>query len=166
MSALWPYFWPPVGAGIIVGVIAGVIAFRPRSSRSLMFAIGVALVVGLAVLWHGPLGAADRFSSVVERYVRLAIVYNEIPEVTGHLHHGPLTRRVLLSGPADDFQRSELVQIIAEVPGVSSATWSPSSAGVPLIVQGIAAGVVGFLFGVMLAYLIDLRRRYNAQWNW
>jgi hypothetical protein len=26
--------------------------------------------------------------------------------------------------------------------------------------------VVGFLFGLLVAYLIELRRRYNAQWNW
>jgi hypothetical protein len=26
--------------------------------------------------------------------------------------------------------------------------------------------VLGFLFGLLLAYLIELRRRYNAQWTW
>ena len=26
--------------------------------------------------------------------------------------------------------------------------------------------VLGFLFGLLLAYLIELHRRYNAQWNW
>jgi hypothetical protein len=26
--------------------------------------------------------------------------------------------------------------------------------------------VLGFLFGLLVAYLVELRRRYNAQWNW
>ena len=166
MSLLWSYFWPPIGAGIIVGVIAGLVAFRRRPIRNLVFAIGLVLSIGLAALWHGPLGAADRFAREVNLTIRSALIYNEIPEVSGHLHRGPLTRRVMLSGPADDFQRSELIRVMHDVPGVGSASWSNDGGGTPLVAQGIAAGVAGFLLGVLLAYLIDLRRRYNAQWNW
>jgi hypothetical protein len=72
---------------------------------------------------------------------------------------------VLLSGPADDFQQSELVRIIGEVPGVESASWSASS-GIPLIAQGAIAAILGFLSGLVVAYLRELRRRYNANWNW
>lgn len=164
MSTLWPYFWPAIGAGLAVGIIAGAIAFRRRRNAAL--AIGLVATLALAALWHGPLGAADRLASAVERGVRTTLVYYEIPEVSGHLHHGPLTRRVLLSGPANDFQRGELVRLIDQVPGVASASWSPGGGGVPLIVEGGAAGVLGFLFGLLLAYLVELRRRYNAQWNW
>ena len=166
MSTLWPYFWPPLGAGIIVGVLAGLIAFRRRRSRNLAFAIGAVVSIALAALWHGPLGGADRFAREVNLTVRAALIYNEIPEVSGHLHRRPLTRRVMLSGPADDFQRSELIKVMGEVPGVGSASWSNDGGGTPLIAEGIAAGVVGFLLGLVLAYLIDLRRRYNAEWNW
>lgn len=158
--------WPPIGAGITVGVIAGLIAFRRRERRNLAFAIGAIASIALAAFWHGPLGGADRLVREVERDVRATIVFNEIPQVSGHLHHGPLTRRILLSGPADDFQRSELVRIIGEVPGVSSARWSSDGGGVPLIVEGAGAALAGFLFGLVVAYLIELRRRYNAQWNW
>jgi hypothetical protein len=165
VSPFWSYFWPALGAGIVVGIIAGAIGFRRRKNRNLALVIGACVSIGLAALWHGPLGAADRFAAQVERSVRGTLVYNEIPEVTGNLHHGPLTRRVNLSGPADDFQRSELVRIIGNVPGVSTATWT-SSGGVPLIVEASAAAVLGFLFGLLLAYLVELRRRYNAQWNW
>jgi hypothetical protein len=28
------------------------------------------------------------------------------------------------------------------------------------------ASLLGFLLGLLLAYLVELRRRYNAQWNW
>ena len=106
------------------------------------------------------------FARAVERSVRQALVFYEIPEVGGHLHHAPLTRTVLLSGPADDFQRSELVRLIGEVPGVASLSWDRSKSGMPLIAEGAAGAVLGFLFGLLLAYLVELRRRYNAQYNW
>lgn len=166
MNAFWSYFWPPFGAGLVVGIIAGAIAFRRRRWRNWALAAGVLAAIGSAALWHGPMGAADRFAASVERNVRKTLVFYEIPEVQGHLHHGPLTRHVFLWGPADDFQRSELVRLVDEVPGVSSTSWSPGGAGLPLIVEGGIAAAMGFLLGLLVAYLIELRRRYNAQWSW
>ncbi len=166
MNAFWSYFWPPFGAGLVAGLIAGAFAFRRKRGRAVALAIGLVAALALAALWHGPLGAADRFAAKVERDVRATLVYWDIPQVSGHLHRGPLTRRIILSGPADDFQRSELVRIIAEVPGVSTATWSSDRGGVPLIAQGAAVAILGFLLGLLVAYLRELRRRYNAQWNW
>ena len=97
---------------------------------------------------------------------RQTLDYYEMTKVTAHLHHGPLTRRLILSGPADDFQSSELVRIMGDLPGVSNARWSAKGGGLPLIVEGMAAAVLGFLLGLLLAYLVELRRRYNSQWNW
>ena len=128
--------------------------------------IGVASVIALAGLWHGPFGAADRFSTRVERSAREKLDYYEMTQLTGHLHHGPLTRTLILAGPADDFQTSELVRIMGALPGVSSVRWTASGGGLPLIVEGEIAAVLGFLFGLLLAYLLELRRRYNAQWTW
>ena len=165
MNAFLTYFWPPFSAGLVVGIIAGAIAFRSRKRRIAALFLGCVLSLGLAAMWHGPLGGADEFVSTVEKNVRAALVYNEIPEVSGHLHRRPLTRRVLLSGPADDFQRSELVRIIGDLSGVESTSWSGGS-GVPLILEGAATAVLGFLLGLLVAYLRELRRRYNAYWNW
>jgi hypothetical protein len=72
----------------------------------------------------------------------------------------------MLAGTADDFQRSELVRIMGAVPGVSSASWSAERGGLPLIAEGTIASLAGFLVGLLLAYLVELRRRYNAQWKW
>lgn len=166
MNAFWSYFWPCFACGLVAGVIAGTIAHRRRSVRAIALAIGIVAALGLAALWHGPVGGAERFDAKVERMIRQTIVYNEIPEVSGHLHHAPLTRRVLLSGPADDFQRQSLVEFVKEIPGVESATWSRDGGGIPLILEGLAVAVLGFLLGLLLAYLVELRRRYNAQWNW
>ena len=164
MNAFWAYFWPPFCAGLVVAVIAGAIGFR-RRNRNAIFAAGAVVAIALAALWHGPLGAADRFAATVDRSVRATLIAKYFPEVRGHLHRGPLTRTVLLSGPADDFQRSQLVEFIGDVPGVERATWSNGS-GIPLIVEGAIAAILGFLLGLVLAYLRELRRRYNAQWNW
>ena len=89
-----------------------------------------------------------------------------MPQVQARLHRGPLSRRLVLTGQADDFQREELVRIMSEVPGVSTATWDKSAAGIPLIVEAALAALAGFLIGLLLAYVAELRRRYNAQWKW
>lgn len=166
MNAFWAYLWPALGLGAVCGVVAGAIGFRRGARRNLALAAGFACAILLAALWHWPLGGAARFETKVERGIRATLIYYEMTQVSAHLHQHPLTRRVLLSGPADDFQRSELARLMGQVPGVSSARWSGSGGGLPLIVQGCLGATVGFLFGLLLAYLVELRRRYNAQWNW
>lgn len=185
MNALWSYFWPILGAGLVFGSIAGSVGFRMprvrskdrlsgekipvperRGKRTLALSIGIGASIAIAVLWHGPLGAADRFTAQVERSALSTLNNNEIPQVTARLHHGPLTRRLILAGTADEFQRSELMRIMGALPGVSSARWSAEGGGPPLIVEGMAIAVLGFLSGLLLAYVVELRRRYNMQWNW
>ena len=166
MNVLWPYFWPAFGAGLAVGILSGAFAFRRRKRRNLSLAIGFALTLGLAALWHGPLGGAARLTGEIEGGIRKTLVYYEMTQVRGQLHHGPLTRRVLLSGPADDFQQGELARYIGQVPGVSAVSWTSNDGGLPLIGEGAGVAVLGFLLGLLVAYLVELRRRYNAQWNW
>jgi hypothetical protein len=166
MNALWGYFWPSFAAGMAVGILAGAVAFRRRKKRIVSLAIGVLATLLLAALWHGPLGGADRFAAQVESGVRKTLVYYEMTQVNGHLHRNPLSRDVLLSGPADDFQRKGLVDYMNQIPGVRSTRWNSNEGGLPLIAEGLAVALVGFLLGLLLAYLVELRRRYNAQWNW
>jgi hypothetical protein len=186
MNAWWSYFWPAIAAGLVIGAIAGSSAFRVRilppkdravsrekrlvavAPRKRMAALlaGCAATIVLAALWHGPLGAAGRFNLRIEREARQTLDNWEMYKVTARLHHGPLTRRLILAGPADDFQRSELVRIMGAIPGVSGARWSGERAGPPLIFEGVALSLLGFLFGLLLAYLAELRRRHNAQWTW
>lgn len=184
MNAWWSYFLPAFCAGLVFGVIAGSGALRvkivrpkdrpaepdlvhqPRQRRVVFIVAGAALSIVAAAVWHGPLGAADRFSSAIERSARQVLVYNDAPNgINVHVHHAPLTRQLILSGPGDDFQRAEAARLLELIPGVSKATWT-RHAGIPLIVQGAIAAVLGFLLGLLLAYLVELRRRYNAQWNW
>ena len=78
MNAFWAYFWPPFCAGLVVAVIAGAIGF-PRRNRNAIFAAGALVSIALAALWHGPLGAADKFAATVDRSVRATLVAKYIP---------------------------------------------------------------------------------------
>jgi hypothetical protein len=69
-------------------------------------------------------------------------------------------------GHVDDWQRGELARLFSQLPGVSRATWSEADAGLPLFVEAVLTAISGFLGGLLIAYLVELRRRYNAQWNW
>ena len=186
MSTLLGFFWPMFAFALIVGLIAGLIGFHrkrpltkgthagpmpapPKTPHRLYAALGTGIAISLAgaAIWTGPLGAADRLTSQVERQAREALDYYEMPKVTAHLHRAPLTRRLVLAGgPLDVWQRGELARLFSQVPGVSRATWSDGEAGLPLIVESLIVSLLGFVFGLLLAYLVQLRRRYNAQWTW
>ena len=163
MTVLWTYFWPVAALGLIAGAIAGTIAVRKQ--RNWLMGVGIVVALAGAALWHGPLGAAERLAAKVDSTAEFVLADWEMSQVDGRLHRQPLTRRLMLSGPADDFQRRELVRIMSTIPGVSSATWSDDG-GVPLLAEAAAVSVAGFLLGLLLAYLVELRRRHNAQWKW
>lgn len=166
MSILWSYFWPCFAIGLLVGGPIGTIAYRRPARRRIALAVGAFLTIVLGTLWHGPLGGADRLAVALEQNARTVLVKNDAPAgIDVRIQHGPLSRRLILSGPGDDFQRGEAARLVSEIAGVSDAGWSRSSA-VPLIVEGLATAIIGFLFGLALAYLVDLRRRNNAQWTW
>lgn len=184
MTVLLSYFWPVFAAGLAIGGVAGAVGFRLpqiatdrpgdrdallngwRRKQRYALTLGLLVTLASAALWHAPLGGADRFTRVVERSARQALDYYEMFGVTARLGREPLTRRLQLSGPADDFQRSELVRIMGDLPGVSVARWHLRDRQVPLIGEGALMAILGFLVGLLLAYLIELRRRYNAQWSW
>lgn len=184
MNAWWSYFLPVFCVGLVFGAIAGSGAFRmkiarakdrpgepdliaqPRQRRVAFLVAGAALSIMAAALWHGPLGAADRFSTKIERIAREVLVANDAPKgLSVQIHHGPLTRQLILSGPGNDFQQAESARLLEQIPGVRDATWT-RSAGIPLIIEGAIAAALGFLLGLVLAYLVELRRRHNSQWTW
>jgi membrane protease YdiL (CAAX protease family) len=184
MNAWWSYFLPALCAGVIFGAIAGSGAFRlkivrakdrpgepdlvaqPRQRRIAFLIAGAALSIAAAALWHGPLGAADRFTTKIERIAREVLAANDAPNgIKVQIHHAPLTRQLVLAGPGNDFQQAESARLLEQIPGVSDATWTPSLR-TPLVIEGAVAAVLGFLLGLLFAYLAELRRRYNSQWTW
>ena len=163
MNAFWTYFWPIAALGLVAGAIVGTVAFRRQ--RNWLLGLGAAVAIIGAYLWHAPLGAADRFAAKVESVAEFVLNDWEMDQVDARLHRAPLTRRLMLSGPADAFQQNELDRMMSTIPGVSTATWSDDG-GWPLLLEAAGVAVLGFLLGLLLAYLVELRRRHNAQWKW
>jgi hypothetical protein len=96
-------------------------------SRRVIFLLGLAVVVGFAALWHGPLGAGDRLASKAEAAARAQLDRDEMFQLQARMQRGPLSRRLLVSGPADDFQRGEIIRRLDAVPGVLEVRWDPAS---------------------------------------
>jgi len=96
-------------------------------NRRSIVLIGVAAVLAETAIWHGPLGAGDRMAARAEIIARRTLDYYELPMIQAHMQRAPLARRMILSGPADDFQRSELVRIMDDIPGVVDVQWDPAS---------------------------------------
>lgn len=169
MSPLFDFLWPGFALGAGFGALAGSIVFRRKLAgkrRLAWLAGGVAAAIACSLLWSGPMGAGQHFIDRLESDSRLTLDNYEMTAVEARLARSPLSRELVLSGPADDFQRSELVRIMATLPGVSKASWSSPRGALPLIAEGGLAALAGFLLGMFLAYLVELHRRYNAQWDW
>jgi hypothetical protein len=96
-------------------------------NRFAILGLGIAATLGETALWHGPLGHADKFAALVETNARAQLDHDEMTQVQARLERGPLTRRLILSGPADDFQRGEIVRRMLLLPGVGEAVWDPGS---------------------------------------
>jgi len=139
-------------------------------NRRLLITLGIAGTLAETALWHGPLGAADRFATKVETQSRAVLDDWEMTAVDGHFARGPLRRTLVLSGTADEFQRSELPRIMGQVPGVGDVRWAdsprPKPPRLPLIAEAELFALVGFGLGLLVTYLLELRRRYRAEWRW
>ena len=164
MNALWAYFWPVFALSLVVGLIAGMIAWRGRARRWTLLGIGAVAMRGVALLWHGPFGGADRLAGKVEGIARTTLDHYEMQPVQARLQRGPMTRKMLLRGRADAFQRREIARIMVQIPGVASASWGRRG-GVPLFAEGAVIGLLGYLLGCLLAYGASLHRR-NSRTGW
>jgi len=96
-------------------------------NRTTILALAILAVLAVTGLWHGPLGAGDKFVAAIERQARAQLDHDEMYRVQARFERDPLTRRLILSGPADDFQRSEIKRRMEAISGVGEAVWSPSS---------------------------------------
>jgi hypothetical protein len=168
MNLLWDLYWPLIVAAAVAGVIAGAYGFRRRKKGRVALAAGLAAVVALAWIWHGPMGAGARFAAAAEQQTRQVLVDFEMAPVRAVVERSPLSRTLVLNGPADDFQRAELVRILNDVRGIGSVHWADQLAPfmLPLLLEVELAALISFGLGLLMAYLLELRRRSNAQWSW
>ena len=96
-------------------------------NRKLILLGGAIATLAAAELYHGPGGAAATLETQIERAARDELIYFEMTQVRAELSERPLSRTMVLSGPADDFQRSELVRVMGLIPGVAAVEWDPGS---------------------------------------
>lgn len=89
--------------------------------------LGMLATVSFAELYHGALGGANRLETAVESRARRVLDAYELPQITARLDEKPLQRRLILMGPADDFQRRALVDLLGRMPGVNEVRWDPNS---------------------------------------
>lgn len=168
MTALTDYVLPSIAVGAALGAISATIVYRRRlaGARKLRWlGGGIVAAIAASLLWSGPLGGAEALIDRIEGDARLTLENYEFTQVQARLARSPLSRELLLSGPADNFQTRELVRIMGNIEGVDKARWTREAAR-PLTLEGAVAALAGFLVGMFLAYLLDLHRRYNAQWDW
>ena len=178
MSTMWNYFWPLFAAGLVAGAFAMWRSYRrararqPRDDRRMTLVAGAGAAIAFALLWHWPLAGSARLAADIERTARTTLDYYELPQVGAAVQRDPMMRRVILSGPADRFQQRELVRIMNEIPGVGSVAWRTSSGQgrsrlmLPLLAEAIFTALAGAVVGMLLAHLVEMRRRANAEWSW
>lgn len=133
--------------------------------RTLLLA-GIAATLAVGGLWHGPLGAGARLAARIEARSQQVAIDWDIPVVRARVATAPLRRTVILSGPANDFQRSEMVRLVSMVPGVAAATFDATGGNrsLPLALEAGLLALIGFAVGLIIAYLGELRRR-SHQWD-
>lgn len=127
---------------------------------------GIAATLAAGAVWHGPLGAGARMAAKMEARTQQFLSDWDLPEVHGDMARAPLSRQIVLTGPANDFQRSEAKRRIEMLPGVADAVFADERASppLPLVVEAELAALVGFCIGLIIAYLGELRRR-SRQWD-
>lgn len=129
--------------------------------RNPALAIGILATLAAAALWHGPGGAAGRFTATAERTMRITLDHYEMQGVAVRLQRAPLTRRLVFAGAADAFQRSEILRIGREVPGVADTAWAgrPAPRTLPLLAEVMLMALASFAIGAILSFVVALRRR-------
>jgi hypothetical protein len=141
VTTLWHYYWVVVAMGVAIGAVSGTLLYNRlvsnardqlagrdtpivdnRRKRRNIFLAGMAATIMFAMMWHW--FASERLAAKVEATVRAELKHQEMLGVSGRLDRSPLRRRIVLSGPADNFQHAELVRIIDDLPGVSGVRWA------------------------------------------
>jgi OOP family OmpA-OmpF porin len=97
-------------------------------SRSVKFLVGLALALLSGWIGHGPLGQGEAFVDQLDAQAKAVVRANELP-VQVRFERDPLSRRAILSGHVDRFQREGMEGFpgiegrVAAVPGVSGVRW-------------------------------------------
>ena len=95
--------------------------------------IGAAAALAAGWISHGPLGRGEAFVAGLEAAANAQIAEAELPGVAARFSRDPLSRRAILTGTANDFQREGMGQLpglndrIRGIAGISGIEWQEDS---------------------------------------
>jgi hypothetical protein len=138
----------------------------PRIAKLL---IGVAAALLAGWVFHGPIGRGEAFASRLEARARAVVTEAELPEIRARIDRAPLARRILMSGPADEFQREGqgyfpgLNDRILGLGGIAAIQWPDEperkSWPLPLLLETELIVLIAFLAGLGLGRFWSRPRR-------
>jgi hypothetical protein len=140
-------------------------------SSTIKFLIGLAAVLLIGWIYHGPLGQGEKFVNALEIEARAAVASGELPGIKVELGRHPLSRKAMLSGPANDYQREGMGDYpglndrVAAIDGISALQWTDEADarnGVPLLVECLIAAVLAYSLGLGLAWLLFGRPKQES----
>lgn len=114
-------------------------------SPAVKFTIGLAAALLTSWIAHGPLGRGEAFVDSLDAQAKAAIARSGLTTVQVRFDRDPLSRRAILTGQADQFQREGQGQFpginerVAAVPGVSGIVWDDNDCCAPREGAGNAA---------------------------
>jgi hypothetical protein len=137
---------------------------------AIRFLIGLAAILALGWIWHGPLGKGEALIAELENRARTAVAATELPGIEVRLARHPLSRAATLSGPANDFQREGMGNekglngYVRDVGGISRVAWAdrPGDAGLPLLAETLIQVALAYLIGLGVGRLLFGRRRKHG----
>ena len=76
-------------------------------SHPIKLLVGLAAILLMGWIWHGPAGRGEAFAERIEAGARAAVTATELPGIAVRSAPAdPIRRIAILSGPADDLQRN------------------------------------------------------------
>lgn len=133
-------------------------------TRNLALLLGAILTLAITAVVAGPIGGNRAIAAAIETYARQQLDHDDMTQVTATVVSNPLRRRLYLAGSADDFQRTEIVRRMEDLPGVDEARWNHRRPffPLPMMVEAILMTLAAYAAGATLSYLVALRRRARA----
>ena len=188
MSVVWHIYWPLLVAALLAGIVVGRFAYRLprlgtdpaddvksaamrqyRRKRNKTLGLGVAGLLAAVALWHGPLGGGDRFARLIETAVAAELEWLEMSAISGQLERSPLRRTLVLSGPANSFQQEGFFRALRPIRGLAALRWQDQRASefvLPLLAEVTLLSLIAFALGLFFSFIVEIRRRVNAEWSW
>ena len=143
-------------------------------SPAVKFLIGLAAVLLMGWIYHGPVGNGEALLARLEGQARAEVAKSEVPGIEVRLRRDPMARFATLSGPANDFQREGMGQYpglndrIRGIEGISGLEWAETAAQgggnrvMPLLLETLFFLALAYLVGVGLSWIFFGRPKKDS----